>query len=90
MAIVTKGQGCIVIRVGKRILGKFPIDASTFKTFSEQYDIYQPTVFLQVNTPAWSGHQGTGLSTEDELAASLDDLRAFAGVPETPRITLNG
>jgi len=90
MAIVPKGQGCIVIRVGKRILGKFPIDASTFKTFSEQYDIYQPTVFLQVNTPAWSGHQGTGLSTEDELAASLDDLRAFAGVPETPRITLNG
>jgi hypothetical protein len=90
VAIIRKGRGSIMIRVGKRIRGEFPIDASTFKTFSEQYDIHEPTVFLGINTCAWSGHQGTGFSTEDELAAALDDLRAFAGVPETPRITLDG
>jgi hypothetical protein len=90
VAIIPRGQGRIVIRVGKRILGDFPILDSTFTVFSEQYDIFQPTICLKVETPAWSGKKGTGMSSEDELFAALAGLRAFAGVAETPRITLDG
>ena len=90
VAIVPRGQGRIVIRVGKRVLGEFPIVDSTFTVSSAQYDIFQPDIILGIHTPAWSGKEGTGLRTEDELFAALADLRAFAGVAQTPRITLDG
>jgi hypothetical protein len=90
VAIIPRGQGRIVIRVGKRILGDFPILDSTFTVSSAQYDIFQPDVILGIHTPAWSGKEGTGLRTEDELFAALANLRAFAGVVQAPRVTLDG
>jgi hypothetical protein len=90
VAIIPRGQGRIVIRVGKRVLGDFPILDSTFTVSSSQYDIFQPDIILGIHTPAWSGKEGTGLRTEDDLFAAIADLRAFAGVTEAPRITLDG
>lgn len=91
VAIIPRGKGLIVIRLGKRIAGEFPILDSTFRTGrSGGYDIHEPNADLRIDTPAWSGVAGTGLREEGDVLEAICALRAYAGIPNAPRIELHG